>query len=287
MTQLVGIFGYPLAHSISPAIHQAAIDYCSLALRYLAWPTPPERLEGEVRKLRGDEYLGANVTVPHKETVGAHLDNIDTWASKVGAVNTIVRKHRQLSGYNTDTYGFIESLKRSAGFDPRGARVLLLGAGGAARAAVFGLAQEGIASLAIANRTLRRAESLADNIRGGITHVSTTPMSGAAFEEACAGAELIVNATSIGMRGGEAAGRTPLEAGLIPAGALVYDMVYNPPETPLLAEASKAGARTLGGLPMLIYQGAASFERWTGKDAPVEVMFQAGQEALAALSAAH
>ena len=285
MTQLVGILGYPLAHSISPAVQQAAFDHYGLPVRYEAWPTPPDALGDEVSKLREEKYLGASVTIPHKEGVGAYLDGVDAWAASIGAVNTIVRAGSDLLGYNTDAYGFIKSLKEIGSFDPRDKRVLVLGAGGAARAAVFGLAKEGIASLIIANRTLERAQSLVEDIRGSIAHVSAVPMDEAALEESSATADLIVNSTSIGMAHGDAEGRTPLDARLIPPGALVYDMVYNPPETPLLNEARKAGARTLGGLPMLIYQGEAAFQRWTGRDAPVEVMFRAGRAALASFSA--
>ena len=136
MTQLVGILGYPLAHSISPAFQQAAFDYCSLSIRYHAWPTPPGGLEEEVRKLRGEEYLGANVTVPHKERVLSFLDDADPWALSAGAVNTIVREGGRLIGYNTDAFGFVKSLKERGEFDPCGKRVLVLGAGGAARGGV-------------------------------------------------------------------------------------------------------------------------------------------------------
>ena len=284
MTQQVGILGYPLAHSISPAFQQAAFDHYSLPVRYHSWPTPPDRLEEEVRKLRGEDYLGANVTIPHKERVGAYLDDIDPWARSVGAVNTIVREGGRLLGYNTDSYGFVRSLKERGGFDPRGKEVLLLGAGGAARAAAFGLSKESIASLTIANRTLGRAQHLADDVRGPVGQVEAMALTQNDLDEASAGADLIVNSTSIGMSHGDAEGRTPLEAPLIPASALVYDMVYNPSETPLLREARRAGARALGGLSMLIYQGAAAFERWTGRDAPVEVMLSAAEEALAGQS---
>ena len=285
MTQLVGILGYPLAHSISPAVQQAAFDHYGLPVRYEAWPTPPDALGDEVSKLREEKYLGASVTIPHKEGVGVYLDGVDAWAASIGAVNTIVRSGRLIMGYNTDAYGFIESLKEIGGLDPQDKRVLVLGAGGAARAAVFGLAKEGISSLIIANRTLHRARSLVEDIRGSIAHVSAVSMDEAALEESSATADLIVNSTSVGMAHGDAEGRTPLDARLIPPGALVYDMVYNPSETPLLNEARKAGARTLGGLPMLIYQGEAAFQRWTGRDAPVEVMFRAGRAALAGFSA--
>lgn len=285
MTLLAGILGYPLAHSISPIFQQAAFDHYSLPVRYCAWPVPPEVLAREVQKLRGEQYLGANVTVPHKEAVRAWLDAIDPWAQTIGAVNTIVREGGRLVGYNTDAYGFIRALKEMAQFDPRGKRVLLLGAGGAARAAAFGLAGEGIAALAIANRTLARAQALAIGVRAHLAGVTAIMLDSAALEEAAAAADLIVNSTTMGMAHGSAEGQSPLQARAIPPGALVYDMVYNPVETPLLKEARQAKARTLGGLPMLIYQGAAAFERWTGRQAPIDVMFHAGEAALAKLAA--
>ena len=283
MTQQVGIFGYPLAHSISPDVQQAAFDHYSMPVKYCAWPVPPEKLGDEVGKLRGERYLGANVTVPHKEKVRAYVDEMDPHAESIGAINTIVREGSSLIGYNTDAYGFIKALKEEGGFEPQGKSVLVLGAGGAARAAVFGLAQKDIASLTIANRTLGRARSLANDFGGLMAKVAVISMADAALEGVCASADLIVNTTSIGMRGGDAEGGSPLEEHTIPARALVYDLVYNPPETPLLKAARRAGARTLGGLPMLVYQGAAAFERWTGREAPVEVMFRAAEEALPSL----
>ena len=284
MTQKIGILGYPLAHSISPAFQQAALDHYSLPMRYSAWPTPPEALSGEVSKLRGHRYLGANVTIPHKERVLPLLDGTDPLAATLGAVNTIVKEGQRLIGHNTDVHGFVRSLKERAAFEPEGKSVLLLGAGGAARAAAFGLANEGVASLTLANRTLERARRLAEELRESIPTVEAIPMEEAALGKALAGVDLIVNATSIGMSHGDAQARTPLGGDLIPPSALVCDMVYTPSETPLLREARNAGARTLGGLAMLIYQGAASFELWTGRQAPVEVMFRAGKEALAASS---
>ena len=284
MAKLAGIFGYPLAHSISPAFQQAAFDYHSLAVTYHAWPVPPGALGEEVQKLRGDRYLGANVTVPYKERVRGYLDHVDSWAETIGAVNTISREGTRLIGSNTDAYGFIKSLKETGRFDPRGKQVLLLGAGGAARAAVFALAAEQVRSLTIANRTVGRAQSLADAVRDSVDHVQAVPLQEEVLKRSNVAPDLIVNCTSLGMRHGDAEGTTPLPTRLIPSGALVYDMVYNPVETPLLKEAKRAGARTLGGLPMLIYQGAASFERWTGQEAPVAAMFEAGRKALALLA---
>ena len=139
MTKLVGIFGYPLAHSISPAFQQAAFDSYSMDVRYEAWPEPPEDFDREIGKLRSEPYIGANVTVPHKERVIELIDAIDPVAARIGAVNTVVRSGDILTGYNTDATGFITSLREKGGFEPRGCRALVLGAGGAARAAVFGL----------------------------------------------------------------------------------------------------------------------------------------------------
>ena len=282
MTQKIGLFGHPLAHSISPAFQQAALDYYSLPVRYCAWPTHPEGLADEVNKLRRDGYLGANVTVPYKETVLSLLDGSDSWADRVGAVNTIVKEGKRLIGHNTDAYGFVRSLKERAEFEPQGKSVLVLGAGGAARAASFGLAQEGVASLTISNRTVERAHALADDLRGSIASVASISDDDAALAQVLPDTDLVVNATSAGMSHGDAPGHTLLHSDLIPPGTLVYDMVYTPAETPLLREARRAGARTLGGLWMLIYQGAASFELWTSMEAPVEVMFRAGEKALAA-----
>ncbi len=284
MTRLARIFGYPLEHSISPRFQQAAFDHCSLDVTYQAWPVAPGDLEREVVRLREDDYLGANVTVPHKERVAAYMDALDPLAERIGAVNTIVKDGRKLVGHNTDAHGFIEALRKEGGFEPRGRRVLVLGAGGAARAAVFALADAGATSLVIANRTLARAESLARELAREIgaadPEVNALPMEKPALSLACEHADLIVNTTSIGMLHGPAEGETPLSADVIRPRTVVYDLVYNPPETPLLAQASAAGARTLGGLHMLVYQGAAAFELWTGVPAPVDVMVDAARRAL-------
>lgn len=280
MTRLAGIFGYPLAHSLSPAFQQAAFNHYGLDARYLAWETPPDALAAEVAKLRGGDFIGANVTIPHKQAVMALLDEVDPLAAAIGAVNTIVKRDGRLVGYNTDAHGFMRALKEDAGFEPSGKRALLLGAGGAARAAAFALCQEGAASLVIANRTLERAAALAADLSADGASVSAIAADDAALNDAALNADLIVNSTSVGMRHGGAEGQTPLAGGLIPHDAVALDMVYNPQHTPLLAAARSAGARAVGGMPMLIYQGAAAFEMWTGRVAPVEAMFAAGNVAL-------
>jgi shikimate dehydrogenase len=280
MTLQAGIFGYPLGHSISPAFQQAAFDHLGVDATYEAWETPPDKLGDAVAQLRADTHLGANVTVPHKQAIRQHLDAIAPLAESIGAVNTIVKESDRLVGHNTDAYGFIQSLKREAEFDVAGKKIVLIGAGGAARAAVFGLAQEGIASLIIANRTLANAVSLADEISETVADTHAVELGSDVLKTHCSEADLIVNTTSIGMLHGPGDGQSPISEGLIPSGCLVYDIVYNPEDTPLLIAARHAGAKTLGGLPMLVYQGAAAFELWTGQPAPVEVMFKAARKAL-------
>lgn len=280
MTLHAGIFGFPIGHSISPAMHNAAFERAGIDAVYEAWETASDDLAEGVSSLRGENYLGANVTVPHKQAVMEHLDAIDDLATRIGAVNTIVNQNGRLIGSNTDALGFINSLHVEAGVNVRGLRVVLLGAGGAARAAAFALADAQAAELTIANRTFSRAESLANEL--GDSGMETTAC-GAPSPEllyACEGAELIVNSTSVGMLHGPAEDKSPIPSSAIARGCVVYDMVYNPPDTPLLMDAERAGAQVIGGLPMLVYQGAAAWTRWTGREAPVEVMFEAAREAL-------
>lgn len=280
MNTPLGIIGYPIEHSISPRFQQAALDYCAVAATYRAYPVAPAEVAEFVAGLRRPGVRGINVTVPHKEAVIPLLDEVDDWAAAAGAVNTIVHRQGRLTGYNTDGYGFLRALQEGAGFSPQGRRTLILGAGGAARGVVLALARAGAGPLTIANRTPQRAEGLAQLARGrGIT-AQTIPLYDAALTAAAAAAELIVNCTTIGMTHGPAAGGTPLPRPAIPPGALVYDLVYNPLETRLLREAAQAGAATLGGLPMLVYQGAASFELWLERPAPVAAMLAAATAAM-------
>ena len=288
----VGIIGYPIRHSISPIFQQAALDHYSLDASYQAWEVEPQSLPEFINGLRSPDTLGINVTVPHKEAVMPHLDHIDEWARTAGAVNTIVNEGGRLTGYNTDGTGFIRALEEHGGLSPEGRRALIIGAGGSAKGVALALADRGVAAITIANRTLERAQSLARLIEayGSLRQVQgyvkpkveAIPLStaGDTLEWAAARSDLIVNCTTLGMKHGPAETESPLPAGLIPRDSLVYDLVYNPPETPLLREAANAGAAILGGLPMLVYQGAASFRFWTGKEAPVEVMLKAAEEAL-------
>ena len=280
MTLLAGIFGYPISHSISPPMHQAAFDHAGIDASYEAWETHPDDLANGVRRLRDDSYLGANVTVPHKQAVIQHLDEVDEVATRIGAVNTIISRDGRLLGTNTDAEGFITSLNAWGHIEPTGLDAVLLGAGGAARAAAHALADAHIGSLTIANRTLDRAQSLVAEIKYLGTDARAIGLQDAEIGSICARADLIVNSTSVGMLHGPAEDDSPVPDGAISEGCVVYDMVYNPPETPLVRAAEKARARVVGGLPMLVYQGAAAWSRWTGRYAPVNVMFEAAHRAL-------
>ena len=282
MPQRLGIIGHPIGHSISPVFQQAALDSISFDGTYQPWDVTPDDLGEFVAGLRAPGTLGINVTVPHKEAVIPHLDQVDDWASTAGAVNTIVNRDGFLAGYNTDGVGFLRALREGGGFEPRGRDVLVLGAGGSARGIVYALARVGVAQIFIANRTLERAErlaALAIDTGAASEALSLDDAHGVAREVA-----LIVNCTSMGMVHGPDENGTPLSASEIPSSVLVNDLVYNPLETPLLKEAARAGAGTLGGIQMLVYQGAASFEMWTQQDAPVAVMLEAATSAMRARS---
>lgn len=284
MGQELGIIGYPIGHSISPVFQQAALDHLGMDATYQAWEVAPDGVGDFIKGLRRPGLLGINITLPHKEAVIPYLDHVDQRATEAGAVNTIVHRDGSLTGHNTDGYGFLQALREGGKFEPRGRRVLVLGAGGAARGVTLALIGEGVAELNIANRTLPRAEQLAGLVRAGGIAGQALPMTWSDLAEAAVRADLIVNCTSIGMTHGPDATGTPLLQQQIPPTALVYDLVYNPLETPLLREASRAGAATLGGIQMLVHQGAASFEMWTGKSPPISVMLAAATKAMAAFS---
>ena len=280
MQTALGIIGYPIGHSMSPVFQQAGLDACGVDARYVAYQVAPDEVEEFVSGLRQSGILGINVTVPHKLAVMPFLDEIDDWATEAGAVNTIVNRQGRLTGHNTDGYGFLRALREGANFEPQGRRTLILGAGGAARGVVLALAREGVGELTIANRTPERAENLAELARNRGIAAQAVPLSGTELTQAAADSELIVNCTTIGMTHGPAEDDTPLPCNAIPPTALVNDLVYNPLETRLLREAAQSGAKTLGGIQMLVYQGAASFEMWLERPAPVEVMMSAAIQSL-------
>ncbi|MCI0811652.1 MAG: shikimate dehydrogenase, partial [Chloroflexi bacterium] len=225
--------------------------------------------------LRAPGTLGINITVPHKQAVIPFLDEVDEWATAAGAVNTIVNRDGRLTGHNTDGPGFLQALLVETGYSPDGTRALILGAGGAARGILLALVRGGVDSLVIANRTFERAETLAQLASENGVKSEAIPLAGDALTEAAASANLIVNCTTMGMSHGPDEHGSPISAAQIPATAIVNDVVYTPLLTPILKEAAVAGATALGGLHMLVYQGVLSFQMWTGRDAPVDVMLAA------------
>jgi len=280
MTKTVGLIGNRLSHSISPQFQQAAFDYLGLDIRYEVWETAKDDLPQVMEVMRDAAKLGANVTIPHKEAVLPLRDDVDNGARRIGAVNTIVNSGGKLIGYNTDASGFMRALREDGAFFPRNKRVVLLGAGGAARAVGFALVDAGVKSLVVLDRTQSKGETLAWDLKVSDTEVIALPWKDGRTLTALGECDLLVNCTSVGMKDSSGESKSPLSIGLIPKRALVYDVVYNPLETPLLAAAKKAGARTLGGLPMLVYQGAASFELWTRKAAPIDIMMRVAKRAL-------
>ena len=281
----VGLIGFPVKHSISPRFQQAAFDAAGISARYEAWEVPRERLGEVVELLRAPDALGANVTIPHKQAVRAFLDEIDPVAAAIGAVNTIVRVEDRLVGYNTDVVGFSRSVRDDARTGIAGQKIGVVGAGGAARAVVAAAFGEGASSIVVAARRPEQAEALlADlaplNRSGTATRAIPLGEGEADGDSPLAEVAILVNTTPVGMAHRPDEQDLPVPAALLRSDLLVCDLIYNPPQTPLLAAGAARGARTLNGLPMLVYQGAAAWELWTKQPAPVELMRRAAEEAL-------
>jgi shikimate dehydrogenase len=268
MTRYAGIIGHPVAHSLSPVFQRAAFEHSGIDATYELWDTPPSGIAARMNALRDPACLGANVTFPHKQAVVAYLDEPGETSARIGAVNTIVNREGRLLGFNTDGPGLVQALRREAHLEPGGASFLMLGAGGAARGIVFALVEAGAAAIAIHNRTVARAEQLAAAAGAGVRVAPDLCLDGYAA---------VINTTSVGMHGTGTEDVSACDFGSAPAGLLAVDIVYAPERTAFLRQAEARGLRTLGGLPMLIYQGALAFTHWTGVPAPVEVMFDAAR----------
>ena len=282
----VGVIGRPVAHSISPRFQQAAFDALGLDARYEAWDAAPDALPALVEGLREPDALGANVTIPYKEAVVRHVDGLHQTARFVGAVNTIVNSGGHLHGYNTDVAGFQRSLE-GADCNPSGAHALLWGAGGAARAVAWALIWRGVEALTIVNRTAVRAGRLRHDLASASAGVRLRAMGAddAAAPGALAQADIVVQCTSVGLRGSATEGRLPFDPAALRSDAFLADLIANPRETPLVQAALESGLRAIGGLPMLVYQGAAAFELWTERAAPTEIMLAAADAAMTEASA--
>jgi len=275
-SQVLGVIGDPIAHSFSPDMHNAAIDALGIDFCYVAFHVSPDRVGEAVNGLRGFEILGLNVTIPHKLAVMEHVDQISEEALAVGAVNTIHNEDGNLTGHNTDVYGVTTAIERVAGVTTFPESCVVLGAGGAARAVTYALGRKDeVKQIWLLNRTVDRAESLAADMEK-ITGKSIVPMALDAESEkkAFGDSGLVVNTTSLGMHPKTDASPL-LDATHIHPGLVLYDTVFNPLETELMRQFSGRGAPAFGGLDMLVFQGARSFEIWTGHEPPTDVMKQA------------
>ncbi|KIV55149.1 shikimate dehydrogenase [Aneurinibacillus migulanus] len=277
-TILTGLFGHPVGHSLSPLMHNRAFAELGINFRYAAFDIEPGQVREAVDAIRALGLRGVNVTIPHKVTVMDYLDEIDAEARAIGAVNTIVNDGGKLIGYNTDGRGYVRSLTEETGVDLSRQSALLLGAGGAARGVGVALLGAGLGSLVITNRTIEKAEQLAEQLQAihPQANIAVQPME--MMGDALAAATLLVQTTSIGMHPNVEASPVAVEA--LHERLLVSDLIYNPMNTKLLRDAKEKGARIHHGLGMFIYQGALSFEYWTGQPAPVDAMREAVWDAL-------
>ncbi len=256
-TKVYGIIGYPLTHSLSPIMHNMAFKEKRINGVYLYFPC--KYVEGVVAGMKSLSIRGLSVTIPHKEKICHYVDELDSLAKEIGAANTLINKEGFVIGYNTDAYGAISALKKKVN-TIKGKNVLIIGAGGAARAIAFALKKEG-AKLTISNRTIEKGLKLADNVDSKfcpLSHISEN------------GYDIIVQTTSVGMY--PDTDKSPVSKNIFKKGMIVMDIIYNPVETNFLKTAKKCGCITISGIEMFIYQGAKQFELWTGKDAPIDLM---------------
>jgi shikimate dehydrogenase len=283
MTKRVVLIGHPVAHSLSGGMQQAAFDAAGIAATYELWDRSPLELADAIAELRTDAFLGANVTIPHKEKAATLVDRLTEEAHATGAVNTITREGKRLVGHNTDVPGFRVALDTLVGKQRMPRQAVVLGSGGGARAVVHGLVAEGFQRIVVFNRHLHRAEALVRFFAKSAAHMElrAMPWHESIIEAELAKTKVLVNATAVGLHDDE----TPIPAELIAPDLLVMDLIYNPPRSRLLRDAAAAGCGVLSGEVMLLHQGAAAFTLWTGQAAPVELMHEKLTAGLAAVGA--
>jgi len=268
MTKRVVLIGHPVAHSLSAAMQQAAFDTAGIDAHYELWDRAPIALADAIAEVRGDGFLGANVTIPHKERVVPMIDKLTEEAQATGAVNTLTREGRRLVGHNTDVPGFNMALDRLVGRQKMPRQAVILGAGGGARAVVYGLIRAGFQRVVVFNRHLHRAEGLVKHFGRSASHMElkAMPWHDSIIESELAKTKVLINATSIGLNADE----SPVPGEVLTGDLLVLDLIYN--RTRLLRDAEAVGAVAQDGETMLLHQGAAAFALWTGQAAPLEVM---------------
>jgi shikimate dehydrogenase len=277
----LGVLGYPVAHSLSPQMQNAALEKSKLAMCYARFEIAPEELQAALALLPGLDFVGVNLTVPHKIAALGLVDEADESARQIGAVNTIKVEREKLRGFNTDGKGFSRAIREEFSVDLRDLRVLLLGAGGAARAIALQCAKENCERLVIANRDLEKAKGLAEELRaffagprvlGPVARLQAVDLDDAALRFQIANADLVVNATPLGLHRGDPG---PIPARLLAPHLMVYDTVYGSGPTAFVSSAIDAGARAANGLSMLLHQGALAFEIWFDRAAPIDAMRKA------------
>jgi shikimate dehydrogenase len=268
MTKRVVLIGHPVAHSLSGAMQQAAFDAAGIDAAYELWDRAPMALPGAIEEVRTDDFLGANITIPHKERVVPLVDRLTEEAQATGAVNTLTREGRRLVGHNTDVPGFNAALDKLVGRAKMPRQAVVLGAGGGSRAVVYGLIRAGFLRIVVFNRHLHRAESLVKHFGKSAAHMElrAMPWHESIIESELAKTRVLINATSIGLTSDV----SPIPAEILGSELLVLDLIYN--RTRLLQDAEAAGCTTSDGETMLLHQGAAAFTLWTGQAAPLDVM---------------
>ena len=276
-TKIVGIIGDPIKHSRSPQIHNAAITALGLDYVYVAFHVQPDNLGAAIEGFKATNVVGINVTIPHKQNVISYLDEISREATLIGAVNTLIFKDGGIIGENTDAPGFLQAMEEEGLDVPQGGSAVIIGAGGSARAVVVALALAGIRTICIANRTVSRAVALATDLsKQTDASIYGIGIDDPKLSNAVGTSQLIVNTASTSM---DVSHPLLIDPEWLEPQSIVYDIVYTPPETRLLQAAAGKGCHTIGGLGMLVHQGAIAFEKWTGVNPPVETMRQALQGA--------
>ena len=273
----LGVFGDPVAHSLSPQMQNAALKHCKIDMQYVRFQISPDELREALNLIRDLKFVGVNLTVPHKIAALKLVDDLEESAKSIGAVNA-VKNNGKLHGLNTDGKGFARAIREEFVVDLRDLRVMILGAGGAARAIAMQCAKENCERLVIANRTLEKGKTLADELRdffagprvlGPVARLQAIAWDEAAFRFQIGNVDLIVNATPLGLNRSDP---SPIPARLLAPHLMVYDTIYSERRTPFVSAAVEAGARGANGLSMLLHQGALAFEIWFGREAPLDVM---------------
>jgi shikimate dehydrogenase len=274
----LGVLGDPVAHSLSPQIQNAALSACKIKMQYARFHISPNELEDALKMFAELDFVGLNLTVPHKIPAVGYIQELDESAQRAGAVNGIAISGNKMRGFNTDGRGFSRAIREQFSVDLRDLRVLVLGAGGAARAIALQCARENCERLVMANRTFEKAKALVDGLRdffsgprvlGPVPRLQAITWDEAAFRFQIANVDLVVNATPVGLNRADA---SPLPARLLAPHLMIYDTVYSNQRTPFVSAATEAGARAANGSSMLLHQGALAFEIWFGRDAPIDAM---------------